>query len=58
VPVISVLSAMLFLGERVNAGQLAAGGVVILGVMVASGYGLDGIARQAKKYCRQRDKKT
>jgi drug/metabolite transporter (DMT)-like permease len=39
VPVISVISAMLFLGERVNAGQLAAGMVVILGVVVASGWG-------------------
>ncbi|MFA4884792.1 MAG: DMT family transporter [Desulfotomaculaceae bacterium] len=40
VPVVSVISAMLFLGERVNAGQLAAGGVVILGVLVSSGFGI------------------
>lgn len=37
VPVISVISAMLFLAERVNAGQVLAGLVVILGVLVASG---------------------
>jgi len=30
---------MLFLAERVNAGQLLAGLVVILGVLVASGIG-------------------
>jgi len=39
VPVISVISAMFFLAERVNAGQLLAGLVVILGVLVASGIG-------------------
>jgi len=38
VPVFSVISAMLFLGERVNAGQLIAGGVVILGVLLSSGF--------------------
>lgn len=44
VPVVSVISAMLFLGERVNAGQLVAGGVVILGVLVSSGFSIvDGV---------------
>jgi len=39
-PVVSVISAMLLLGERVNAGQFAAGGVVILGVLLSSGFGI------------------
>jgi drug/metabolite transporter (DMT)-like permease len=41
IPVFSVISAMLFLAERVNAGQVLAGLVVILGVLVASGVGFE-----------------
>lgn len=40
VPVVSVISAMLLLEERVNAGQFVAGGVVILGVLLSSGLGI------------------
>jgi drug/metabolite transporter (DMT)-like permease len=50
VPVVSVISAMLFLGERVNVGQFAAGGVVILGVLLSSGFGIvkkEGNSRRA-----------
>ncbi len=39
VPVVSVMSAVALLGERVSTGQLLAGGVVILGVVLASSGG-------------------
>lgn len=42
VPVFSVIGAMVFLGERVNVGQLLAGGFVILGVIVTSGFRMKG----------------
>ncbi len=48
VPVFSVICAVLFLGEQVNAGQLAAGAVVILGVLVSSGFDIRHKAQESR----------
>lgn len=48
VPVFSVICAVLFLGEQVNAGQLAAGAVVILGVLVSSGFDIKNKAQESR----------
>ncbi|NPV90023.1 MAG: EamA family transporter [Firmicutes bacterium] len=55
VPVVSVISAVIFLKETVNLGQIVSGAVVILGVLVASGIKTGGRSDRLEKDTRAGD---